>query len=48
MGLDQHVGLMRVDLTGLAYTYAQLSYKKKKPNPLRLAPIDITYGDALG
>jgi hypothetical protein len=39
---------MRVDLTGLAYTYAQPSYKKKKPQPLRLAPMDRTYGDALG
>jgi hypothetical protein len=48
MGLDQHAGLMRVDLTGLAYTYAQLSYKKKKPKPLRLAPIDRTYSGALG
>jgi hypothetical protein len=39
---------MRVDLTGLAYTYAQPSYKKKKPQPLRLVPMDRTYGDALG
>jgi hypothetical protein len=29
MGADQHVGLMRADLTGMAYTYAQPSYKKK-------------------
>jgi hypothetical protein len=31
MGADQQAGLMRADLTGLAYTYAQPSYKKKKP-----------------
>jgi hypothetical protein len=28
MGVDQQVGLMRADLTGLAYTYALSSYKK--------------------
>ena len=47
MSADQQAGLMRADLTGLAYTYAQPSYKKKKPQPLRLAPMDRTYGDAL-
>jgi hypothetical protein len=47
MGADQQAGLMRADLTGLAYMYAQPSYKKKKPPPLRLAPMDRTYGDAL-
>jgi hypothetical protein len=31
MGADQQAGLMRADLTGLTYTYAQPSYKKKKP-----------------
>jgi hypothetical protein len=31
MGADQQAGLMRADLTGLTYTYAQLSYKTKKP-----------------
>jgi hypothetical protein len=31
MGADQQAELMRADLTGLAYTYAQPSYKKKKP-----------------
>jgi hypothetical protein len=31
MSADQQAGLMRADLTGLAYTYAQPSYKKKKP-----------------
>jgi hypothetical protein len=31
MGADQQAGLMRADLTGLAYTYAQPSYKNKKP-----------------
>jgi hypothetical protein len=34
MGVDQHAGLMRADLTGLAYTYALPSYKKgRKFNP---------------
>jgi hypothetical protein len=47
MGADQQTGLMRADLTGLAYTYAQPSYTKEKPQPLRLAPMDRTYGDAL-
>jgi hypothetical protein len=28
MGADQQAGLMRADLTGLAYTYALSSYKK--------------------
>ena len=31
MVADQQVGLMRADLTGLMNTYAQPSYKKKKP-----------------
>jgi hypothetical protein len=31
MGADQQTGLMRADLTDLTYTYAQSSYKKKKP-----------------
>jgi hypothetical protein len=30
MGADQQARLMRADLIGLAYTYAQPSYKKKK------------------
>jgi hypothetical protein len=47
MGVDQQAGLTRADLTGLAYTYAQPSYKKKKPQPLILAPMYRTYGDAL-
>jgi hypothetical protein len=46
MGENQHVGLVRPDLTGLAYTYAQPSYKKK-PLPLRLAPVGKTYINAL-
>jgi hypothetical protein len=29
MSADQQVGLMRADLIGLVYTYAQPSYKKK-------------------
>jgi hypothetical protein len=37
MSADQQARLMRVDLTGLAYTYAQPSYKKKsKPSDLLL------------
>jgi hypothetical protein len=30
MGADQQSGLMRADLTELAYTYAQPSYKREK------------------
>jgi hypothetical protein len=30
MGVDQQAGLMRADLTGLAYTYALPSYKREK------------------
>jgi hypothetical protein len=45
MGADQQVGLMRADHTGLAYTYALLSYKREKIQPLRLAPMDRTYRD---
>jgi hypothetical protein len=30
MGADQQAGLMRADLTRLAYTYAQPSYKKEE------------------
>jgi hypothetical protein len=37
---------MRADLTGLAYTYAQPSYKREKIQSLRLAPMDRTYRDA--
>ena len=34
MCTDQQTGFMRADLTGLAYTYAQPSYKKEeKLNP---------------
>ena len=33
MGADQQAGLMRADLTGLTYTYAQPSYKGRKLNP---------------
>jgi hypothetical protein len=33
MGVDQQTGLMRADLTGLAYTYAQPSYKRRNLNP---------------
>jgi hypothetical protein len=47
MGADQSIRLTRADLTRLAYTYAQPSYKKKKPQPLRLAPMYRTFEDAL-
>jgi hypothetical protein len=30
MGAGQQAGFMRADLTGLAYTYAQPSYKREK------------------
>jgi hypothetical protein len=30
IGADEQAGLMRADLTVLAYTYAPPSYKKKK------------------
>jgi hypothetical protein len=30
MGADQQAGLMRADLTGLAYTYVLPSYKKEE------------------
>jgi hypothetical protein len=33
MDADQQAGLTRVDLTGLTYTYAQPSYKRRKLNP---------------
>jgi hypothetical protein len=33
MSVGQQTGFMRVDLTGLAYIYAQLSYKGRKLNP---------------
>jgi hypothetical protein len=33
MGVDQQTGLTRAGLTGLMYTYAQPSYKGRKPNP---------------
>jgi hypothetical protein len=46
MGADQQAGLMRADLTGLAYTYALPSYKRKKIRPLKFAPMDRTYIDA--
>ena len=36
MGAGQQAGLMRADLTGLAYTYVQPSYKKKNLNPTDL------------
>jgi hypothetical protein len=45
MGAGQQAGFMRADLTGLAYTYAQPSYKREKTQLLRLAPMDKTYRD---
>jgi hypothetical protein len=47
MGVDQQTGLMRADLTGLTYTYAQPSYKRRKLNPPSFAFMGRTYGDAL-
>jgi hypothetical protein len=47
MGVDQQTGLMRADLTGLMYTYAQPSYKGRKLNPPSFAFMCRTYGDAL-
>jgi hypothetical protein len=46
MSVDQQAGLMRADLTGLVYTYAQPSYKKKS-EPLRVASVGRTYRNAL-
>jgi hypothetical protein len=40
MGADQQAGLMRVDLTGLAYTYALPSYKREKDS----TPQTYSYG----
>jgi hypothetical protein len=37
MGADQQVGLMRADLTRLAYTYALPSYKREK----KIDPSDL-------
>jgi hypothetical protein len=47
MGVDQQTGLMRADLTGLTYTYAQPSYKGRELNPASVALMGRTYGDAL-
>jgi hypothetical protein len=40
MGADQQAGLMRADLTGLAYTYVLPSYKREK----NLTPQTCSYG----
>jgi hypothetical protein len=40
MGADQQAGLMRADLTGLAYTYAVPSYKREKNS----TPQTCSYG----
>jgi hypothetical protein len=40
MGINQHAGFMRADLTVLVYTYAKPNYKRRKTQPLRLAPMD--------
>jgi hypothetical protein len=37
MCADQQVGFMGTDPTGLAYTYALLSYKRETTRPLRPA-----------
>jgi hypothetical protein len=36
MSVNQHIGFMRADLTGLAYIYALPSYKGRKLNSLAL------------
>jgi hypothetical protein len=37
MGVNQQVGFMRADLTGLVYTYAKFNYeRRKKFNPSEL------------
>jgi hypothetical protein len=46
MGADQQAGLMRTDLTGLAYMYVLSSYKRETNSAPRLAPMDRTYRDA--
>ena len=46
MSVGQQIGFMRADLTGLAYIYAQLSYKGRKLNP-QACSMGKTYGDAL-
>jgi hypothetical protein len=46
MGVGQQAEFMRADLTGLAYTYAQPSYKRKKNSTPQAAPMDRTYRDA--
>jgi hypothetical protein len=40
MGAGQQAELMRADLTGLAYTYAQPSYKREKNS----TPQTCSYG----
>jgi hypothetical protein len=40
MGAGQQAGLMRADLTGLAHTYAQPSYKREKDS----TPQTCSYG----
>jgi hypothetical protein len=44
MGADQQAGLMRADLTGLAYTYALSSYKRVK-GKCALGPFLKYFGD---
>jgi hypothetical protein len=46
MSVDQQAGLLRADLTGLAYTYAQPNYKKKS-YPIGLASVGRTYRNGL-
>jgi hypothetical protein len=40
LGADKQAGLMRADLVGLAYTYAQPSYKREKNS----TPETCSYG----
>jgi hypothetical protein len=48
MGAGQQSGVMRADLTRLAYRMRNLVTKGRKTKPHRLAPMDRTYRDALG
>jgi hypothetical protein len=40
MSVNQQIGFMRADLTGLAYVYAIPSYRGRKPNSLALCSRD--------
>jgi hypothetical protein len=52
ISVNQQIGFMRVDLTGLAYIYALLSYKGRKLNSpvllLREKLTDVLYVPGIG